>query len=162
MLYYTRFCPYKWKCQVMWINQMQLTHLKRNKTTFGYLFIYLIKKGVQWLSGRVLDSRPRGRGFEPHQHHCYVSLSKNINPSLVLVQPRKTRPFVTERLLMGRKESNQTNKQNLIKMQLVFIEFRKLAKCRICNIGLKNLVYFLKSITICKNIKLCQCITCNL
>ena len=30
-------------------------------------------------------------------------------PSLVLVQPRKTRPCLTERLLMGRKESNQTN-----------------------------------------------------
>ena len=66
--------------------------------------------GAQWLSGRVLDSRPKGRGFEPHWRICVVSLSKNINPSLVLVQPRKTRPFVTERLLMGRKESNQTNK----------------------------------------------------
>ena len=66
--------------------------------------------GVQWLSGRVLDSRPKGRGLEPHRHHCVVSLSKNINPSLVLVQPRKTRPYITERLLMGRKESNQTNK----------------------------------------------------
>ena len=31
-------------------------------------------------------------------------------PSLVLVQPRKTRPCLTERLLMGRKGSNQTNK----------------------------------------------------
>ena len=69
-------------------------------------------KGAQWLSGRVLDSRPEGRGFEPHRRHCVVSLSKNINPSLVLVQPRKTCPFITERLLMGRKESNQTNKQN--------------------------------------------------
>ena len=68
-------------------------------------------EGAQWLSGRVLDSRPKGRGFEPHWRHCVVSLSKNINPSLVLVQPRKTRPFITERLLMGRKESNQTNKQ---------------------------------------------------
>ena len=29
-------------------------------------------------------------------------------PSLVLVQPRKTRPCFIERLLMGRKESNQT------------------------------------------------------
>ena len=67
--------------------------------------------GAQWLSGRVLDSRPKGRGFEPHRRHCLVSLSKNINPSLVLVQPRKTRPFITERLLMGRKESNRTNKQ---------------------------------------------------
>ena len=49
-------------------------------------------------------------GFEPHRRQCVVSLSKNINPSLVLVQPRKTRPFKTERLLMVRKESNQTNK----------------------------------------------------
>ena len=69
--------------------------------------------GAQWLSGRVLDSRPKGRRFEPHRRHCIVSLSKNINPSLVLVQPRKTRPFITERLLMGRKESNQTNKFTL-------------------------------------------------
>ena len=65
--------------------------------------------GAQWLSGRVLDTRPRGRRFEPHRPQCHVSLSKNINPSLVLVQPRKTCPFITERLLMGRKESNQPN-----------------------------------------------------
>ena len=45
------------------------------------------------LSDRALDLRPRGPGFEPHQHHCVVSFSKNINPSLVLIQPRKTRPF---------------------------------------------------------------------
>ena len=68
--------------------------------------------GAQWLSGRVLDSRLRGRMFEPHWHHCVVSLSKNINPSIVLVQPRKTRPFITERLLMGHKESYQTNKSH--------------------------------------------------
>ena len=62
------------------------------------------------LSCRVLDSRPKGRGFEPHRRHCVVSLSNNINPSLVLVQPRKTRHFITERLLIRRKETNQTNK----------------------------------------------------
>ena len=33
--------------------------------------------------------------------------ASHINPSLVLIQPRKTRPFITERLLMGCKESNQ-------------------------------------------------------
>ena len=77
--------------------------------------------GAQWLSGRVLDSRPRGRGFEPHQRHCVVSLNKNINPSLILVQSRKTRPFITKRLLMGLKKSNQTNK-NLI-MQIKFVCF---------------------------------------
>ena len=37
-----------------------------------------------------------------------------INPSLVLVQPRKTRPYITERLLMGRKESNQTKKTSQV------------------------------------------------
>ena len=72
------------------------------------IFFFFFFLGAQWLSGRVLDSRPKGRGFEPYRRHCVVSLSKNINPSLVLVQPRKTRPFTTERLLMGRKESNQT------------------------------------------------------
>ena len=65
--------------------------------------------GAQSLSGRVVDSRPSGRRFESHRRHCVASLSKNINLSLVLVQPRKTRPFITEILLMGRKESNQTN-----------------------------------------------------
>ena len=73
---------------------------------------HTVHPGAQWLSGRALNSRPKGRGLEPHRRHCVVSLSKNINPSLVLVQPRKTRPFITERLLMGRKESNQTNKKH--------------------------------------------------
>ena len=67
--------------------------------------------GAQWLSGRVFDLLSMGCGLEPHGHHCVVSLSKNINPSLVLVQSRKT--LITERLLMGRKESNQTKKQKL-------------------------------------------------
>ena len=65
---------------------------------------------MQWLSGRVLDLRPKSLGFEPHRRHCVVSLSKNFNPSLVLVQTRKTRPFITDRLLMGHKESNQKTK----------------------------------------------------
>ena len=49
----------------------------------------------------MLDSRPMGRGFEPHRRHCVVSMSKNINPSLVHVQPRKTRPFITEKIVDG-------------------------------------------------------------
>ena len=68
---------------------------------------------------QVLVPRPANKWFEPHRRHCIVSLSKNINPSLVLVQPRKTRPFITERLLMGRKESNQTNKNQQISGSVV-------------------------------------------
>ena len=44
-----------------------------------------------------------------------------MNPSLVLVQPRKTCPYITERLLMGRKESNQTNKRMLLRISCYFI-----------------------------------------
>ena len=29
----------------------------------------IILEGVQWLSGRVLDSRPKGCWFEPHRRH---------------------------------------------------------------------------------------------
>ena len=36
--------------------------------------------------------------------------ARHINPSLVLFPQRKTHPYITERLLMGCKESNQTNK----------------------------------------------------
>ena len=58
---------------------------------------------VRERSGSVVECLTRDRG--PHRCHCVVSL--NIYPSLVLVQPRKTRPFLTERLLMGRKGSNK-------------------------------------------------------
>ena len=37
--------------------------------------------------------------------------ARHINPSLVLVQPRKARPYITERLLMGHKESNKTKQK---------------------------------------------------
>ena len=33
--------------------------------------------GAQWLSGRVLDLRPKGRGFEPHRRHCVVVLEQD-------------------------------------------------------------------------------------
>ena len=33
--------------------------------------------GAQWLSGRVLDSRQKGRGLELHQLHCVVVLEQD-------------------------------------------------------------------------------------
>ena len=33
--------------------------------------------GAQWLSGRVLDSRQRVRGLEPHRRHCVVVLEQD-------------------------------------------------------------------------------------
>ena len=39
------------------------------------MFSYVL--GAQWLSGRVLDSRPRGRGFKPHGRRCVVVLEQD-------------------------------------------------------------------------------------
>ena len=33
--------------------------------------------GAQWLSGRVLDSKPKCCGFEPHRRHCVVVLEQD-------------------------------------------------------------------------------------
>ena len=35
--------------------------------------------GVQWLSGRALDYRPRGHGLEPHRRHCVVILKSTTH-----------------------------------------------------------------------------------
>ena len=74
-----------------------------------------------------------GRGFKPNQRHCVVFLSKNINSSFQLwmdrsswVQPRKTRALITERLLMRRKNSNQTINMLLLLLSAdFFFKFQK-------------------------------------
>ena len=62
-------------------------------------------------SGSVIECLTRDRGAAGSSLTGITVLcpwARHINPSLVLVQPRKTRPFITEILLMGRKESNKT------------------------------------------------------
>ena len=53
---------------------------------------------AQWMSAWIETEGPRIRA-SPWARHIY--------PSLVLVQPKKTRPCLTDILLMGRKESNK-------------------------------------------------------
>ena len=45
--------------------------------TSGYVPIHSISGGAQWLNGRVLDSRPRGRGFEPLWRCCIIVLEQD-------------------------------------------------------------------------------------
>ena len=44
---------------------------------------------------------------------CCVLEQDRFYPSLVLIQPRKIHPYIAERLLMGRKESNKNKKTKL-------------------------------------------------
>ena len=52
-------------------------HFLKQQNFFNYGCLGNINKGGQWLSGRVLDSRPKGRGFEPHRRHCIVVLEQD-------------------------------------------------------------------------------------
>ena len=61
---------------------------------------------IQEHSGSVVECLTRDRASP----RC-GPLARHIYPRLVLVQPTKTHPYITERLLMGRKESNQTNER---------------------------------------------------
>ena len=67
--------------------------------------------GAWLLSDRVLDSRLGVVGSSLTGDAVLCSWARHFILCLVLVQPRKTRPYITESLLMGHKESNQT-KQN--------------------------------------------------
>ena len=70
---------------------------------------WLLREG----SGSVVECSTRDREASGSSLTGITSVcprARHVNPSLVLVQPRKTRPCLTERLLMGRKESNITNR----------------------------------------------------
>ena len=60
------FVP-KMGARLIWVNHVILHNDKGNE---------IYPTVVKWLSGRVLDSRQKGGGFEPHWGHCLVSLSK--------------------------------------------------------------------------------------
>ena len=73
----------------------------------------LVKKRKR--SGSVVECLTRDRGAAGSSLSGVTAAcpwARYINPSLVLVQPIKTRPYITERLMMGRKESNPTKEPN--------------------------------------------------
>ena len=51
---------------------LQIVHFKQ-QTEISSVFLISNKER----SGRVLDLRPRSRGFEPHWGHCVVVLEQN-------------------------------------------------------------------------------------
>ena len=81
--------------------------------SFSRFYVFITIK-VRERSGSVVECLTRNRGAAGSSLTCVTALcrwARHISPSLVLVQPSKTRPYITERLLLERKESNQTNKQ---------------------------------------------------
>ena len=64
---------------------------------------------AQWLSGRVLDSA-EGLQVQASQASLRCVLEQEHNSYLSTGSTRNTCPYISEILLMGCKESNQTNK----------------------------------------------------
>ena len=68
----------KQRCQC-WIPSDKTVWI-RACTMFKFVHEFTILsrwQGAQWLIGRVFDSRPSGRGFEPHRRHCVVVLEQD-------------------------------------------------------------------------------------
>ena len=66
------------------LQHTECRHLLVSESTFvelvykkGRYFYFICVNGAQWLSGRVLDSRPKGRGFEPNWRHYVVVLEQD-------------------------------------------------------------------------------------
>ena len=75
----------------------------------GRSFLLYIR--VRGGSGSVVECLTRDReaaGSSLTGVTAMCPWARHIDPSLVLIQPRETRPYITEKLLMGRKESNHT------------------------------------------------------
>ena len=70
--------------------------------SFGLPHTDLGSTVAQWLSAWLETEGPRVRASPASL--CCGPWARHIYPSLLLVQPRKTRPDITERLLMGCKE----------------------------------------------------------
>ena len=83
-----------------------------SRRTLRHLHLSMLRKKITFSKKSSVSnslSSPASLRCGPWARHIY--------PSLVLVQPRKTRPCLTERLLMGCNKSNQTN-------QTVWIQIR--------------------------------------
>ena len=75
---------------------------------------------AQWLSGRVLDSRSRGCGNEPHLRHCIASLSKTLYLMLSTGATQEDPSQHDSFFSLGPKKS-KTNKHNSICIIAAFL-----------------------------------------
>ena len=99
------FCCFTSPCQQLW--PWRDGHFTLSHLSWGSL-----KKRFTSISSWERECFTRDRvaaGSSPTGDIALCPKARRIYPSLVLIQPRKTRPYITERLLMGRNESNQTS-----------------------------------------------------
>ena len=100
------------------IYNVNLSNWFNSSAALHYILQELFSHATKWnmeRSGSVVECLPRDRMAAGSSLTGVTALcpwARHINPRLVVVQPRKTHPYITERLLMGRQWSNQINKLN--------------------------------------------------
>ena len=90
--------------------------------------------------GRVLDSRPRGRGFKPHQRHCVVFLSNTHLSLFILVQPMKTFPTLLRKMDWDVKNQIKPRNKQSNQSLIVLVYYPVLQKGR--ELDLDSIPYF--------------------
>ena len=76
LLFVSQFQSQLWRVTVCCQVGSKQTDPVRNLSKKKISELQHLLKGAQWLSGRLLDSRPRGRGFKPQRFIALWSLSK--------------------------------------------------------------------------------------
>ena len=105
-----------WHVSTSSVLRIQIVHTSYEIKSEANLSFYLFSEPIWERSGSVVECLTRDRratGSSLTRVTALWSLSKTHHPILVLVQSRKTRPCLTERLLIGRKESKQNQNQYL-------------------------------------------------
>ena len=88
-----------------------------------YVTCLLCGLGAHWLSGKVLESRPKGPRFKPHRRHCVVSLSKT---HLILLSTGSTQEdlsIMTEKKLTGTLRIKQNKHKILCGLPALWSEY---------------------------------------
>ena len=62
---------------VVFPDHTHLLFLAPTEISESVYIVPFVSQGVQWPSGRVLVTRPRVCGFEPHWRHCIVVLEQD-------------------------------------------------------------------------------------
>ena len=129
LLIFSRLWKYSFFKYALYLNNIFLyfitLYIIKNDITM-YFWPLNLTKLVREHSGSVVECLTRDQRAAVQASPvslCCGPWARHIYPSLVLVQPRKTCPYITERLLMGRKESNQTKPNCSVVCAMAYILF---------------------------------------
>ena len=104
-----------------------LSMVMRAVLLFRFSLSFTVNTRIKYILKTKLECLIRDQGVADSSLTGVTALSswaRHTKPSLALVQQRKTRPYISKKLLMGRKKSNKTNEKTkeIINIFFVFLD----------------------------------------